>query len=368
MTALPVAVTAIPVGIAFGFILERAGLGDPRKILGQLVLRDFTVVRVMFGAIVTAMLLLVVSAALGIVDMTTIAVPPTDIGAQVLGGVIFGGGFAVAALCPGTACVAAASGRRDGMAAVAGVFLGTLVTPLLWPALGTAAARAPREGALLPQDLGLPLWAVVLAITALGVAAFMVARRVEHHERAVPWWHIRRVEVGALMLAGAFVVIDARPAATPALREADHVAALDLAAWIRDRRPGLRVIDLREGLDSTAYLIPGAEPVPLARVPALNISVSQPVVLYSDGGTNAAQAWVLLRARGITNVYVLKDGMAAWEDEVLSPHPSTVPDDSAVARFDRARALSLWFGGKPSAERRAPSTRPLRPIRRRNTC
>jgi rhodanese-related sulfurtransferase len=146
------------------------------------------------------------------------------------------------------------------------------------------------------------------------------------------------------------------------------VAPLDLAAWIRDRRPGLRVIDLREGLDSTAYLIPGAEPVPLARVPALNISVSQPVVLYSDGGTNAAQAWVLLRARGITNVYVLKDGMAAWEDEVLSPHPSTVPDDSAVARFDRARALSLWFGGKPSAERRAPSTRPLRPIRRRNTC
>jgi hypothetical protein len=112
MTALPVAVTAIPVGIAFGFILERAGLGDPRKILGQLVLRDFTVVRVMFGAIVTAMLLLVVSAALGIVDMTTIAVPPTDIGAQVLGGVIFGGGFAVAALCPGTACVAAERSSR----------------------------------------------------------------------------------------------------------------------------------------------------------------------------------------------------------------------------------------------------------------
>jgi hypothetical protein len=48
--AWSVATTAIPIGVAFGFILERAGLGDPRVIAGQLVGRDFTVIRVMFGA------------------------------------------------------------------------------------------------------------------------------------------------------------------------------------------------------------------------------------------------------------------------------------------------------------------------------
>ncbi|HUF29559.1 MAG TPA: hypothetical protein VMM77_02770, partial [Gemmatimonadaceae bacterium] len=56
---LPAIITALPIGVAFGVILERTGLGDPRVIAGQLTGRDFTVVRVMFGAIVTAMLGLV---------------------------------------------------------------------------------------------------------------------------------------------------------------------------------------------------------------------------------------------------------------------------------------------------------------------
>lgn len=115
LDALPVAATAIPVGIAFGFILERAGLGGPSVIRGQLLARDFTVIRVMFGAIVTAMLGVLWLAASGVIDAGAIAVPPTDVAGQALGAAIFGGGFALAALCPGTACVAAATGKRDGV-------------------------------------------------------------------------------------------------------------------------------------------------------------------------------------------------------------------------------------------------------------
>ncbi|MBC7895342.1 MAG: YeeE/YedE family protein, partial [Cytophagaceae bacterium] len=140
MTALPIIATAVPVGIAFGVVLERAGLGDARVIRGQLVGRDFTVVVVMFGAIVTAMLGMLWMDALGLVPAITVATPPTDLAAQAVGAIIFGGGFGIAALCPGTACVAAASGRRDGVAAVAGVFAGTLLTPLAWPSLGRVVA------------------------------------------------------------------------------------------------------------------------------------------------------------------------------------------------------------------------------------
>ena len=61
------------------------------------------------------------------------------------GAVIFGGGFAFAALCPGTACVAAASGRRDGLAAVGGMFAGTALTPAVWPVVRGAVAESPRE-------------------------------------------------------------------------------------------------------------------------------------------------------------------------------------------------------------------------------
>lgn len=377
--ALPAAATAVPIGIAFGLLLERVGLGDPRRILGQLVLRDFTVLRVMFGAIITALLLLQWSSAMGWLDLTTLATPPTDLGAQALGAVIFGGGFALAALCPGTACVAAASGRGDGVAAVSGVFLGTLVTPLLWPTLGPAAAHLPREAALLPHDFGLPTGIVVLALATLGVVTFALARRAEGGASGPTWWRPTALERGALVLAAAFALVSSRPSATPGQLtaiaqdiegEQDHVDPLDLAAWIRQRRPGLRVIDVREGLDSTTYIIPGAEIIRLADIGAVTIEPGQLVVLYSDGGTHAAQAWVLLRVRGFTNVRVLKDGMAAWEDEVLSPRAPASPDEAAQRRFERARELSLWFGGHPvraGVTSTPPSSSTPRP-RRRNTC
>ena len=136
------------------------------------------------------------------------------------------------------------------------------------------------------------------------------------------------------------------------------------------RRPGLRVIDVREGLDSTTYVIPGAEAVQLEQIGGLAVAPGQHLVLYSDGGTHAAQAWVLLRMRGITDVHVLKDGMAAWEDEVLSPRMPAVAADSARQRYERARSLALWFGGRPrlpDAAGAAPPSLAPRP-RRRNTC
>lgn len=379
--ALPMAATAIPIGVAFGVVLERVGLGDPRVIARQLIGRDFTVVRVMFGAIVTAMLGVAWGSALGWLDPSAIALPPTDAVAQALGAVLFGGGFALAALCPGTACVAASSGRRDGLAAVAGMFAGTALTPALWPTVGVAAASAPREGARLSDDLGVPLGLIVLLITAGGVGAAMIARRREPVSDPHPrWWRPTTLEAVALTLALVFALSEARPSVAPARlaaiaaeirREADHVDALELAQWIREGRAGLRVIDVREGLDTGTYRIPGARIVSLDRVPHLSMASDEHVVLYGDGGTHAAQAWVLLRARGITSARVLKDGLAAWEDEVLSPLPPATPDDTAQHRFRQARELSLWFGGRPrlmpvtdARSRASPVPRP----RRRNSC
>jgi uncharacterized protein len=376
MASWPVFATAIPLGIAFGALLERAGLGDPRVIAGQLVGRDFTVVRVMFGAIVTAMLGVVWLGATGLVDVDRIAMPPTDATAQILGAVVFGGGFALAALCPGTACVAAASGRRDGVAAVVGLLAGTALTPAVWPAVRGAVADAPREGARLPEDLGVPLWLVVLAVTLLAVGMALVVRRLEQGRGG---WRVTRLETVALTLAALFALVQTRPSLPNAglatiageiTREDDHVDAVELAEWIRDRRPGLRVVDVREGLDSGTYRIPGARDVALDSLSGLVVNPGEFVVLYSDGGAHAAQAWVLLRARGLRDVRVLKDGMAAWEDEVLHPPLPATFDDSARRRFDRARAAALWFGGHPRVEPapndRQPAAAPRK--RRRKTC
>jgi rhodanese-related sulfurtransferase len=263
------------------------------------------------------------------------------------------------------------------------MLLGTALTAIVWPAFGAVAAAAPREAARLPADLGWPLWTVVALVTVLGVAASMVARRVEKPSAANSWWRPTTLESIALALAFAFSLAGGRSTLTSTqvsaiaaqiYREDDHVDPLDLADMIRARRLGLRVIDVREGLDSSIYRIPGAESLPLDALTTLEISPREHVVLYSDGGAHAAQAWVLLRARGFTDVKVLKDGMAAWEDEVLGPTPPLTPDDTAQRRFKRARELAIWFGGHPRLEplgagapaRPAATSAPRR--RRRNTC
>jgi uncharacterized membrane protein YedE/YeeE/rhodanese-related sulfurtransferase len=376
LDALHPAVTAVPIGIAFGVILERVGLGDPRVIAGQLTGRDFTVVRVMFGAIVTAMLGLVWAGAAGWIDPASVAMPPTDLPAQALGAVVFGGGFALAALCPGTACVAAASGRRDGLAAVGGLFAGTALTPVAWPALRGAVSDVPREGATIAADLGVPLGLVVVLVTAAAVLAMIVGRLMDARRFAGNPWRPTTPESVALALAATFALADGRGAlpsarthaiATEIVREADHIDALDLAGLIKAGAPGLRVLDLREDLDTSTYLIPGARPVSITALDSLTVTVGDRLVLYSDGGAHAAQAWVLLRVRGIRNALVLKDGMAAWEDEVLAPMLPAVEHDSARARFARAKDLSLWFGGFPRLVPDETSSS-LPRARRRRTC
>src|SRR3954453_13133278 len=91
-------VVAPPIGIAFGWCLERAGLGSARKLMGQFQLTDLAVFKVMFSAIVTAMLGLFWVLWLGAIDVGRIYLPETFLVPQLVGGVIFGAGMALAGL------------------------------------------------------------------------------------------------------------------------------------------------------------------------------------------------------------------------------------------------------------------------------
>jgi rhodanese-related sulfurtransferase len=130
-------------------------------------------------------------------------------------------------------------------------------------------------------------------------------------------------------------------------RERDHIGPLDLAEWIRDRKPRLRVIDVRESDEFDAEHVPTAESIPLEALITTSFLPDETIVVYSPEGGHAAQAWVLLRALGHEHVYFLRGGSAAWSREVL--HPS-VPDDATPeerAEFARAAPLSRYFGGSP---------------------
>lgn len=183
-TTLGSLVAAFAIGIAFGWALERAGLGQADKLAGQFYLTDFTVFRVMFSAIVTASLGAFLLGEAGLLDLSRVAVPRTYLRPQVLGGLIFGVGFVAAGLCPGTSCVAAASGRLDGVAVMAGMLISALLLGLVLDPVARFAESDARGVVTLPQVLGLPTGVVLVLLTMAALAAFAGLERYERRSRA----------------------------------------------------------------------------------------------------------------------------------------------------------------------------------------
>src|SRR5512144_2707120 len=112
------------IGFAFGFTLEMSGFGNSRKLAAQFYFTDLTVLKVMFTAIVTAMVLTFGAVGLGILDFSQVWVNPTYLWAGILGGLIMGVGFIVGGFCPTTSLAATATGKIDGMFFVLGGFVG----------------------------------------------------------------------------------------------------------------------------------------------------------------------------------------------------------------------------------------------------
>jgi hypothetical protein len=146
---------------------------------------------------------------------------------------------------------------------------------------------------------------------------------------------------------GPFVKLDTRDLAMIVEQEVDHVTPSELASWIVEGRSDYRLIDLRSATDYAAYHIPTAENVTVAALPDYPLSRADKVVLYSQGGIHAAQAWFLLQALGHRAGYTVLGGLDGWKDEVLFP---SLPADAGVearARFERAAAVARFFGGRP---------------------
>ena len=178
-------VLALVIGIAFGWTLERSGMGSARKLAGQFYLQDLTVFKVMFTAIVTAMLGVFWLGWLGVLDVSRIYVPETWIVPQLAGGAVFGAGFAMAGLCPGTSCVSAATGRLDGIATVVGMFGGVAVIGLLIPRLQAFYESTPRGAFTLPQALGVSYGFLVFTVVVLAILGFKAAEAIEERARRV---------------------------------------------------------------------------------------------------------------------------------------------------------------------------------------
>jgi len=175
---------AFAIGIGFGFFLERAGFGSARKLAAQFYLYDMSVFKVMFTAIVTALLGVTYLGWLGWLDLDLVYLVPTHLGPQLLGGLVLGVGFVVGGYCPGTSVAALATGRIDGSVYALGIFAGTLAYAEVYPAIKGFVDSDDMGQVTLPQVLGLPWGLVVFMVVLIAVLGFWGASRVERWARS----------------------------------------------------------------------------------------------------------------------------------------------------------------------------------------
>jgi uncharacterized membrane protein YedE/YeeE/rhodanese-related sulfurtransferase len=355
---------ALGVGIAFGWALERGGLGNARKLAAQFYLRDFTVVKVMFSAIVTAMLGLFWLSRAGMLDASRLHVPPTIPAAQLAGGALFGLGFLVAGLCPGTSCVSAASGRVDGLAALVGLLAGTALYDAARPRLGTLPDAGARDAMRLPELLGASEGIVVAGVVLMALAMFAIAERVEGARAdAAALGATRPASRRPLAYAAGLLAFGAATSRMPdtavemaataplAGRGDVEISALELARWIRDGRAGLRVVDLRDENAWRDLAVPGALHDSLAGLLRSAPRPDETLVVYSEPDSLARLATTLLRARGREHVRVLRGGTHGWITQIVNATLPADADSSRLASWPEVAALSRYFGGQPRVER-----------------
>jgi len=348
--------TGLFFGFMFGFVLERAGFGNARKLAGQFYLNDMTVFKVMFTAILVAMVGLFSLSAMGLADLSLMWINPTFMPAQAVGGFLLGIGFIMSGLCPGTSVVSMVSGRIDAWVTFAGIIVGIAVFTLTvdWvPGLLDLYHAGSGEVSLLPQLLGVPPLVLVLILVAGATLAFMGAEKVEsivQLRRAptelTPWNRPRLT----LVLGGGLAVMTMlglalsgpRPELSPM-----HMASmtpLNLAEALIEREPGLMILDLRADPEN-ADGIPGAltsADVEAASEVLKNAPPETTVVIYDDLGrlTQAPANW----PRSLEYRF-LDGGYAGWESQVLTPW---TPSGSTVAEREmilKQNQIAAFFSG-----------------------
>ena len=378
-------------GILFGWFLERSGFGSAKMLTAVFTMRDFRVYRVMFTAVLTAMIGAQLLAAVGVLELGLLEISTTYLWPMALGGLLFGVAFYLGGFCPGTAVVAMVRGRLDGLAFLVGIVLGIYGFALFFDGPGQASWF---QNFYLPDGAGAMtlvqhphVWILVTAITVGVIISFRYLyileqrfsmRTPEELEEDEPRAKLVKPKTSRtarglvvftgvmLFVLGIMLIGDDEPEALAIGSEIPAPVAVDetqvplvdpvsLAGWliadanrIADDKPAnSHVIDLRNLDERRAVPIRGPlllceggdnrEEVYESSIAELNgvlvdADRNKPIVVVDDGTSTAGSDLVLdLRVDGV-NAMLLAGGSPAWDSEVLSEAavwPEWIVDASA---------------------------------------
>ncbi len=154
-------------GLVFGFLLQKGRVAKFEVIVGQFLLKDWTVLRVMGTAVVVGSAGVQVLVSLGLANLH---VKPFLPGGVLLGAVLFGTGMAVLGYCPGTGVAACGEGRRDAVVGLVGMLAGagTYVALYRW-VVPIVDVWGNRGAVRLPDLAGVPPWGWIAGLAAIAL-------------------------------------------------------------------------------------------------------------------------------------------------------------------------------------------------------
>ncbi len=343
------------IGFLFGFILESAGFGDSRRLAGQFYFRDLAVLRVMFSAIVTAMLLIFTFSAIGKLDYDLIWVNPTYWHSGILGGLIMGAGFIIGGYCPGTSLVSMATFKIDGLFFVLGAAAGMFLFAEFEMQLADFMQLGSMGRITLMDVLGLPAGLTILLVLLMAVMMFGVST-----------WVMRQITGSRMgtrktrlllipaMLAIAFLLTAGQPGwqqkwvwrgrteAAQLEQRQVQIEPAELALLLKDDFIELRMFDIRSESDYNLFHLEDAErytPELKQRFLREAIPPRRVVVLMSNDEENATLVWKELRMAGQPNIYILSGGINRW----LSLHQESMPEIVHARRPEGLDELAWRF-------------------------
>lgn len=157
-------------GIIFGALLQQGRVLRFEKQVGAMLLRDMTILKFMLSAIIVGMVGINLLAGLGLISLK---VKATVVGANLIGGVLFGAGWAIMGYCPGTSVGAVGEGRWHAIWAILGMLCGAAVYAEIDPFMKATVHTWGDFGAVtLPAALGVSPWVLIPLFTAVFLALF----------------------------------------------------------------------------------------------------------------------------------------------------------------------------------------------------
>ena len=157
-------------GMIFGFLLQKGRVIRFDKQIGALRLLDMTIVKFFFSAILTGMIGIQILQGLGIAKPLIL---PTNIGANIIGGLLFALGWVLVGYCPGTSLGALGEGRTDAFWGILGMLTGAALFAEVYPSFSNTILTWGREGSItLDQILGVNPWFVIIPFVAIGLLLF----------------------------------------------------------------------------------------------------------------------------------------------------------------------------------------------------